>query len=165
MIGIAQSFNTYVRHTTKYYARYFDRRSVALLVLFTAAIVLLVAVANVVVTHAGIAKWLVDDVINDDVFNGYFNYMLNADAPAESNNRFHLQMPMMLEGYLDVSNYVSNGAGDPSKPKIDDAVGMTTQPSFFNANDFEMAPADEWEAAAADATEFIESRPPQSGLK
>lgn len=165
MPAITQSFYTYLKHTKRYYAPFFSPKSMVLVVVLVVGMGVLAAAANMVVTHAGVAQWLATDVLNETILKGNFDYMLTADAPEESDNRFHLQMPMMLEGFLPASNYVSNGTADPDRPKLDDILKTSVQPSFFNMGDFEMASSEEWQEAAADATAFLEARPPQSGLQ
>lgn len=160
---MSKSLITCILHTKRYYAQFLGPKSIRNL---AAAGLILAGTAtgfSMAVTHAGVAEWVAGDILNMDIVNGNYDYMLNEDAPPESDNRFHLQMPMMLEGYLDSSNYVSDGSSDD--PKLDTALEMTIQPGFFNAEEFELAAPEEWEEAAGDATEFIEVRPPQSGLK
>ena len=48
---------------------------------------------------------------------------------------------------------------------LDESLEMTTQPDFFHAEDFELPSDEEWEESAGDATEFVEDRPPKSGLE
>lgn len=160
-----QSVRTYFQHTKRYYAPLLHPKSIRALTAAAALTAVAAGSLNAAVTHAGVAEWVAEDVISEEVLNGNYEFILNADAPPESSNRFHLQMPMMMEGYLDKSIYVSDGSGTANGPKLDTALEMTTKPSFFNAEEFELATPEEWEDAAEDATEFIESRPPKSGLE
>lgn len=118
MTAMTQSFYTYLKHTKRYYAPFFSPKSMVLVVVLVVGMGVLAAAANMVVTHAGVAQWLATDVLNETILKGNFDYMLTADAPEESDNRFHLQMPMMLEGFLPASNYVSGGTADPDRPKL-----------------------------------------------
>lgn len=162
---IPKSIRTFVQHTKQYYTPFFGVKSVQHLAIAGFALVGIITGLSVAVTHAGVAAWVVEDILNRDILEGEYDYMLNEDAPQESNNRFHLQMPMMLEGYLKSSIYMSDGNGDMTGPKLDTALEMAIQPNFWSSKDFELSTPEEWEEAAEDATELIEDRPPQSGLK
>lgn len=162
MTGIADSFNTYLNHTGRYYSRLLAPRGVRLLI---PAVALVVILTSIVVAHAGIVKWMVEDVVNEEILKADYDFVYKDDAPVLSDNLFHLQMPMMLEEYLDAGHYVSDGSAAPENERLDDALKMTVESGFFDAGDFELAPADEWEDAAEDAAEFVFGRPPQSGLK
>jgi hypothetical protein len=166
MNSIAQSFSTYVGHTGKYYSRMFAPKSVRIAVLITVGLTALtMLITSIVVTHAGVAKWMLEDVLNESIIRADYSFLKEADAPELSDNQFHLQMPMMLESYISPDLYVSNGSPEAGNPKIDELLQQTTKESFFNLSEFEIADQAEWEAVAGDAAEFIENRPPQSGLK
>lgn len=154
-----------LQHTRRYYGQFFTPRNLSAIALASAAVTVSAVGLNAVVAKADVAKWMAEDVFNEEIFDGKYDYIRNEDAPEESEYRFHLQMPMMLEGYLDSSNYVSNGTSDPAHPKLDESLEMTTQPDFFHAEDFELPSDEEWEESAGDATEFVEDRPPKSGLE
>lgn len=162
MSGLSKSFSTYVNHTGRYYARLFEPMSAKIAI---AALALTVIVTSTVVTHAGVAKWMLEDVLNESILKADYNYVKSSEAPELTDNKFHLQMPMMVEDYIRESNYVSGGTSDPANPKIDDAMNQTLKPSYFNADDIDLGTKDEWEDAAEDGTEFVENRPPHSGLK
>jgi len=166
MTGITQSFSTYLDHTGKYYSRLLAPKSVRVALAATIMLIMLLTIAtSAVTTHAGVAQWVLDDVLNKSIMDASFDFVHDANAPPLSDNKYHLQMPMMFEGFMSEDVYVSGGTSDPSNPKLDDSLEMTMQESYFNLSEFEIADKSEWDAAAGDATEFVENRPPQSGLK
>lgn len=159
------NFSAYVQHTLRYYRRFLTPKSAPALALTAVAVTVGAVGINTVLARASVAEWMAEDIFNEDIFNGKYDYIYNKDAPEESDNQFHLQMPMMLEGYLDSSNYVSEGNSDPMHPKLDESLQQTTQPSYFQGEDFELPSDEEWEDVDDDSTEFVESRPPKSGLE
>ena len=114
--------------------------------------------------RAGVAKWELGDVLNQDVYESASDYYATeSDAPELTERQFHLQMPMSLEGFLSTSNYAAEGASDPQHPKLDELVEKTVDPSYFTNYELDLPTDEEWEEN--DFMEFIENRPPESVLE
>jgi hypothetical protein len=163
MSKLTSSLRNYAGHTGKYYSRLLEPASVKLLILFIA---ILAVIASATMAHAlsfTPFKWVVEDVLNDAILTGNYDYILNADAPAPSDNAHHLQMPMMFEGYLPGNIFVSGGSGGPDNQRIDDMLSMTMKPSFVG-DDLEIADAGEFDDAIEDNIKLIADRPVLSGL-
>lgn len=158
------NFRTFLRHTAMYYRMQLTPKNISVVAAYAVLTVAAVSAASIVTARAGVAKWELEDVLNQDVYNSTsVYYSAESEAPELTERQFHLQMPMSLEGFLDPSNYVAEGTSDPKHPKLDEMVEKTIDPSYF-ANYKQTLPTDEeWEEN--DFMEFVENRPPKSVLE
>lgn len=158
------NFRTFLRHTAAYYKMQFTPQKVSIVAAYAVLTAAAAIGASVVTARAGVAKWELIDVLNEDVYEsaGVY-YALEDDAPELTEQQFHLQMPMSLEGFISESTYTAGDSSDPEHPKLDELVEMTTDKSYFANYKLEI-PTDE-ELDDNDFMEFVESRPPQSVLK
>lgn len=158
------SIKTFLRHTAAYYKMQLTPQKISIVTTYSVMAAAAAVGASVVTARAGVAKWELIDVMNEDVYEsaGVY-YALEDDAPELTERQFHLQMPMSLEGFLSESVYASEGVSDPEHPKLDELVEMTADKSYFANYNLEI-PTDE-ELGDEDYMEFVESRPPQSVLK
>jgi hypothetical protein len=110
-----------------------------------------------VVTHAAgssVAEWLLQDALNKDMLDEEnFSFTAISESPALSDNRFHLQMPMTMEEYVNEDIY----AATP------DALSLTLEDGFYD-DAYVPYSEDEWNEGGDNATEFIFNRPPDSPL-
>ena len=158
------NFRAFLNHTKQYYKRFLTPKRLSAISLAAVSVGTVAVGINTVTAHAGVARWMLEDAFDEDIFFGKYDYIYNEDAPEESENRFHLQMPMMLEGYLEPENYVS-GDDAATKPKLDTMIESAVNPGAFNIDRFELPDQEELDEASEDAMEFVENRPPKSPLE
>ena len=163
---MATNLKAFLKHTAAYYKMQFTPQKVSTVAAYAMLTAAAAVGASVVTARAGVAKWELTDVFNQDVYEsaGIF-YALEDDVPEMAEQQFHLQMPTSLEGYLSESTYSSGDTPDPEHPKLDEMVGMTTDPSYFATYKFELPTDEEWAENEDGFTEFLENRPPKSGLE
>lgn len=158
------SIKTFLRHTAAYYKMQLTPQKTSIVTAYAVMAAAAAVGASIVTARAGVAKWELIDVLNEDVYKSAAVFYASEDeAPELTERQFHLQMPMSLEGFLSVSTYASEGTSDPEHPKLDELVEMTADPSYFANYEFELL-TDE-ELGEDDFMEFVESRPPQSVLE
>ena len=158
------NFRTFLRHTVMYYRMQLTPKNISVVAAYAVLTVAAVTAASIVTARAGVSKWELEDVLNQDVYKSTsVYYATESDAPELTERQFHLQMPMSLEGFLSTSNYAAEGTSDSQHPKLDELVGKTTDPSYFANYKLDLPTDEEWEEN--DFMEFVENRPPESVLE
>ncbi|WP_139193376.1 hypothetical protein [Angelakisella massiliensis] len=158
------NFKTFLRHTAMYYRMQLTPKNLSVVATYAVLTAAAVTAASIVTARAGVAKWELEDVLNQDVYESTSAYYATeSEAPELTEKQFHLQMPMSLEGFLSTSNYAAEHSSDPQHPKLDELVEKTVDPSYFANYKLDLPTDEEWEEN--DFMEFIENRPPESVLE
>lgn len=149
MQEITASVKCWLQHSQSYYAVLISEKRIRLMI---ASVTLLCIFFSVVVTHAGVAQWLLEDAIdNSIVLRDNYNYMASDDAPPPSNNTYHLTMPMMMQDYI-IADIFS---------QLDSGLKMSLEPNFVRTEKIKMWGEEEREEAGDDFSQFVTDRPPK----
>ena len=87
------NFRAFLNHTKQYYKRFLTPKRLSAISLAAVSVGTVAVGINTVTAHAGVARWMLEDAFDEDIFFGKYDYIYNEDAPEESENRFTFRCP------------------------------------------------------------------------